>query len=565
MACHSAKQATSQKPARSTTPETAGEPDTRYQQAFFAAIDFRDRGDWQRAEGRFEECISIAPKQSGAPYYELSRIARTVRNNANAALPYARAAVSLAPENPWYRHELADVYLALGKYDLAVKEYQVVERLNPDDPNNLYEQANALLFAGKAKEAIQVYDRLEKKTGVYEELSLEKHHLYLDLKMPKEAGAELEKLAMAFPEEPRFWGMALRFYAGSGMKEKELQALEQLRKSDPSHGMVRFQLSEYYAIMGDERRSYEELRLAFGTTDVGIDKKIGVLLRYYTLTEYNPSFLKEAYELLRITEDVHPAEAKVLSMYADFLYRDGKLNEALTKYKKAVELDPSRSQIWSQLLNIEVALGRFDLLNNDAAQALSLFPSLPELYLYHGMALEKSGQLSDALSQYQIGKELVIDDNNMLAQFYLSMGSVFHALKKFKESDDAFEQALRITPDNSVVLNNYAYFLAERNSRLDKALQMARKCNELEPGRATYMDTYAWVLFQSGQNDEALRWIEKAIQAGGENDADILEHYGDILNRAGRTNEARDRWNKALEKGGPADRIQQKLDGRYSY
>jgi tetratricopeptide (TPR) repeat protein len=537
------------------------EVDTRFQEAFFRALDFRNKGDWQKAAAAFEECVAIDPKQ-GAAHYELARIDRIFRNDLESALSHARKAVESDPQNPWYHHEVGDVYLGMGKYDLAVKEYQFVEKLNPDDPNNLYEQANALLMSGKTKDAIAVYDKLELRSGVYEELSLQKHQLYLSINDLPKAGEELEKLARAFPEEPRFWGMALRFYTGAGIKDRELVALSELKKSDPSDGMVRFQLSEYYALMGDEAKSFEELKAAFHTTDIGIDQKIGVLLRYFSLTEQDRSFLPQAYDLLQLTEEMHPGEAKSFAMYGDFLYRDNKRDDALSKFKRAVEIDPSRRAIWDQLLSIEAETQRFELLKADATRALELFPQIPEYYLYLGIACDQLAEHQAAVDHLNIGKELVFDNPELLVQFHIQLATAHNSLRNFRESDQSHDAALAINPNNPSVLNNYAYYLSLRKTGLDKAKNMAKKANEIAPGIATFEDTYAWVLYQSGEYTEALQWIERAAK-GSPSNAEILEHYGDILFQLGRKDDAVAKWNAAITAGGNAQILNNKIKGQF--
>ncbi|MFN8699347.1 MAG: tetratricopeptide repeat protein [Flavobacteriales bacterium] len=537
------------------------EVDTRFQEAFFRALDFRNKGDWQKASAAFEECVTIDPKQ-GAAHYELARIERVFRNDLEAALDHARKAVDSAPENPWYRHEVGDVYLAMGKYDLAVKEYQLVEKLNPDDPNNLYEQANALLMSGKTKEAIGVYDKLELRSGVDEELSMQKHQLYLSIKDLPKAGEELEKLARAFPEEPRFWGMALRFYTGAGIKEKELAALAELKKCDPSDGMVRFQLSEYYALMGDEAKSFEELKAAFHTTDVTIDQKINVLLRYFSLTEVDVSFLPQAYELLQLTEEMHPGEAKSYAIYGDFLYRDNKRVEALSKFKRAIELDSSRRAIWDQLLSIEAETGQFELLKADAERALGLFPQIPEYYLYLGIACDKTEAHQTAVDNLNIGKELVFDNPDLLVQFHIQLASAHNSLRNFRDSDQSHDAALAISPNNPSVLNNYAYYLSLRKTALDKAKNMAKQANEIATGVATFQDTYAWVLYQSAEYTEALLWIERAAK-GSPSNAEILEHYGDILFQLGKKEDAVAKWKAAIDAGGNTQILNNKIKGQF--
>lgn len=536
--------------------------DNRFQEAFFRALDYRNKGDWQKASASFEECIRLDARRSGAAHYELSRIDRLYRFDLPSALNHASKAAESEPGNPWYHHELGDVYMAMSKYDLAVKEYQLVEKLNPDDPNNLYEQASAMLYGGRVRDAIEVYDRLELQTGVYEELSMQKHQLYLRLKDNEAAGRELEKLARATPGEARHWGTALRFYTSAGMADKASKALEELLRCDPSDGMVRFQLAEYYSAMGDEARAFDEMQAAFQTGDIGIDQKIGVLLRYFTLSETDSTLLPRAYSLLRITEARHPSEAKAFAISGDFLLRDGKREEALAKFILASELDASRSPIWAQILTISAELKQYQGLKTQANRAISLFPMIPEYYLYLGIACDQLGQDEEAIGHLLTGRELVIDDSGLLVQFCSTLGSAYDDLRDYTASDNAFREALGLDPFNPLVLNNYAYSLAERKDRLTEAQEMAKKANDLAPGVATFQDTYAWVLFQSNQVEQALVWIERAIQSGAR-EPDLLEHYGDILYRSGRKLEAVEQWKAALAAGGSVDSLTRKIGGQY--
>lgn len=545
----------------SGTPVGSGPVDTRFEDRFFQAMSFRDRGEWQKSAQAFEECIALNPAASAASHYELSRILRMQKSDPNAALPHARSAALADPQNPWYHHELGEVYLAQGKFDLAARAFHEVERLNPYDPNSLYDQATALMYGGKLKEAIVIYDRIEKTTGVYEELSLEKHQIYLELEDSEKAGLELEHLARAYPEEPRYWGDVLRFYMQAGMQEKAAHALDRLTQSDPGNGAVHFQLSEYYAATGDNLRSWEELKKAFGTTDIGIDQKIGILLRYYSLTEFDPTWLPQAYELLDLTESQHPSEAKAYSIYGDFLYREGKDEEALHKFQKAAQLDPSKSQIWTQIILIEAQRGQFEDLEKDSREAMLKFPTLPEYYLYHGIACEQLGKYPQAIDALRTGKELVVDDPVLSVQFLTSLGGIYHETGQHDASDAAYEEALLIDPDNALVLNNYAYFLALRKTKLDRALELIRHCNTLDPDNASFADTFAWVWYQRGEYALALEWIEKAYALGGNTSGEVLEHYGDILFRLGRESEAREKWLAAKARGESPDRLEKKING----
>ena len=90
---------------------------------------------------------------------------------------------------------------------------------------------------------------------------------------------------------------------------------------------------------------------------------------------------------------------------------------------------------------------------------------------------------------------------------------------------------------------------------------MAARVVGLAPGDANFEDTYAWVLFRSGEAEEALTWIELSLAHEGDRPgAAVLDHAGDILWALGRKDEARAKWQAAKAAGGDADALQLKID-----
>jgi predicted Zn-dependent protease len=97
---------------------------------------------------------------------------------------------------------------------------------------------------------------------------------------------------------------------------------------------------------------------------------------------------------------------------------------------------------------------------------------------------------------------------------------------------------------NDAILNNYSFFLAVRKSNLEKAEKMASQLVKNNPDNATYLDTYAWVLYTREKYKDAKKAIEKSIATGMANSGHI-EHYGDILFKLGDIEEAVRQWEKA--------------------
>ena len=51
---------------------------------------------------------------------------------------------------------------------------------------------------------------------------------------------------------------------------------------------------------------------------------------------------------------------------------------------------------------------------------------------------------------------IVIDNNKLLAEFYNAIGDANHNLKQHSKSDDAYEETLKLKPNASYIMNNYA-------------------------------------------------------------------------------------------------------------
>ena len=94
---------------------------------------------------------------------------------------------------------------------------------------------------------------------------------------------------------------------------------------------------------------------------------------------------------------------------------------------------------------------------------------------------------------------------------------------------------------------------------------MMEVCTALNPGIASYEDTYAWVFYQKGDYDKALEWLERALTSGGNNNAVIVEHYGDVLYQLGKVAEAVEQWKKAKELGSETSFIDQKISEQKLY
>jgi tetratricopeptide (TPR) repeat protein len=137
-------------------------------------------------------------------------------------------------------------------------------------------------------------------------------------------------------------------------------------------------------------------------------------------------------------------------------------------------------------------------------------------------------------------------DAQMVTDIYTAMGDLLQEEGNITEACSCYESALKYAPDNILALNNYAYLLSEEGYELEKAEQMSRYTIEVEPDNATYLDTYAWILYKLQRYDEAFTYIQQALENEPEPSDVLYEHAGDICHRLGKKAKALGYWRKAL-------------------
>ncbi len=534
-----------------------------FENKFFDANKEKLLGNYDNAETLFSEALKIDPN-SAASMYELASI-YAIKKDKPKALAFSKQAASLDPSNVWYQVLYAD---CLKQNKQPVEVAAVYERLVKDNPDKVefyYELANAYLYSNKVNDALKVYDKMENLFGVTEEASMQRLTIYKSTKNFEKGVNEIRKLIKTFPKEPKYYGMLGELYQSNGQNDKAMQAYNDLLKIDSTNAYVHLSLADFYRSQKQNDKAFEEIKIAFRSSELDIDTKIKILLSYYDISEKFPELRGDATELCKILIAVHPNEAKAFAMYGDFLFRDKKNEEARIQYKKAIALDKERYAIWDNLIRIEADLNDLNSLEKDTREAMDLFPNQPVPYFFNGLANVQNKKYKEAIDALTEGKEFVIENKLFLAQFYSLIGDSQNALKNNPASDAAYDKALELEPNNVGVLNNYAYYLSLRKENLEKASSMSKKSNELEPNNNSYQDTYGWILFQQNKYDDAKVWVGKALDNGGRGNGTLLEHYGDILYKLGETENALKYWMDAKKAGGASDLIDKKIADKKLY
>ncbi|MCB0793113.1 MAG: tetratricopeptide repeat protein [Flavobacteriales bacterium] len=535
---------------------------------FMDATNARLSGQLPKAAQLFEKCLALDPDNDAA-MFELAKIQHT-QQRPEQALALAKKARNTDPDNIWYHFLLADLHGQYGQGKEAISVYRDILTRWPERHEVRFQLAHALAMNGQVADARKEFEAIRNTLGESEEVTMQEYGMLVNGGELEEALELLERARRNDPQNMTYAGMLADLYDELGRPQDALALYMEVLELDPDDSMVRLALAEHFYGEGKSDLAFEQLGIAFADPDLDVDTKMQVLLSFFEMTSASgvgdsaqDSLLNEAYRLIDVLETTHPESGKPHTIKGDFLMRDGRSREARDAFREALVYEKDRYPIWMQLLQLDLQLGDDQALANDAEEASELFPTDPTIYLFLGIGASRIGEHDKAIEALVTGRDLVIDDPRLSAQFWSSLGDAYNESNDHPRSDEAFDKALELDPDNATTLNNYAYYLSLRGEQLDKASRMSLRSNELAPGQPSFQDTYAWVLYRNGKFQEALIWIEKALASGGGAEGVIVEHHGDILFALGDKEGALLQWKKAQEMGGASEEIDKKVaEGR---
>jgi tetratricopeptide (TPR) repeat protein len=526
-------------------------------QLFFSALREKTVENLKHASELFERVIQADPLND-ASLYELANL-KKIQNDYAGAQPLLERAVAVKPNNEWYWAALADSYEKSNNINKLENVFNQLIRINPNKTEYYYDKANAYLILKRYDDALKVYDEVEQITGPTDNLLTNRQKIYLKQGKVDRAAADIEKAIAANPGQIRYYLLLSEIYNSNGLSDKALTVLLQAEKLDAGNGMVHLAIADIYRDKKNNEASFNELTLAFAIPDINIDQKIRIIAGYYPKFP-EPNARASALELSRILTIAHKNDSKAFAMYGDMLLQNEKLKDGKAAYKKSIELDGQVYAVHEQLVRIELSQNDLDGAIKDGENALSLFPNQAWMNYLVGVSWAQKKDFNKALGYVKNATSLEIQDKELLSLSFSLLGDCYHDLKNNKSSDDAYDKALAVNPDNAYTLNNYAYYLSLRNEGLDKAAQMSARSNLLQPNTASFEDTYAWILFMQKKYPDAKLWMEKALTHDKDNSAVKYEHYGDILFYIGNTDGAVQNWKKARGYGDQSPVLERKIN-----
>ena len=512
---------------------------------FLEAVRLKEKDKMDAAFEMYNHCLSI-DSQSAVTLYELGKLYMYL-GQPEKGEEYLRKATQTQPGNYWYKETLASYYQRRGE---EAKAIGVIESMVDQFPSRLEPLMALVDLYNRTKDyqkVIHTLDRLERLDGKSEQISMEKFRMYLAMDNNEKAFSEIESLVQEYPYEMRYLTVLGDVYMENGREEEAYSTYQKVLAQEPEYTPAMLSMASYYEKMGEDSLYRTQLDALLLNQKVETPTKLNIMRQLIMRSERGD---RDSTKIVGLFDSMLAQEqenADVAMLAAQYLLSKRMDDQAKPVLWKVLEIDPENKPARLQLLSFAISKEDLDEVIRICSPAVEYMPEALEFYYYWGLAHYQKDQHDEALEVFKKGVRQVGEnsDKNMVSDFYSIMGDLYHTKKMNVEAYAAYDSALVYKPDNIGALNNYAYYLSVEKKDLDKAEEMSYKTVKAEPTNNTYLDTYAWILFEKGKYAEARIYIDQALQNGGDKSSVVVEHCGDIYWMTDEPEKALEYWKQA--------------------
>ena len=519
--------------------------DGRYEYLLAEALRAKYLGNINDAADIFARCIELDNSRS-VPWFELAQIFSSKGEGAKA-LRHASVAARLEPENYWYQLACGSLFVQYQQKDSAIYYFNRAAVADKSSVEAIEILAGLYAEKGEMKRADSLYRKIETSHVLSPELSLFMIDNLIKREEYEEAAARGRDLVKRNPGDSRYEAALADAYYEQGLIEKSDSIYSRIIEKGAEDIEGQF----LYLKLLFNRKDYAGLTLflenIFKSDHVSREAKVSIAGTLAQDTLFILSNSEKFANSMVILEGAYPQDEEVLSIKPLIYETVGNYDEAIRAYESGIETLKPAFYLKERLLflyNQQKEYQKLFLLG--ASYSRENNRSLSGK-IYYAVGAMELGEYT--ISEAELDKAMILAGNvdELKVQVLALQSDLQYRRKEFNQVYELLDRALEIAPDDLTLLNNYAYFLAEGEGDLKKALYMIKEVMKTEGDNSTFIDTHAWILYKMGKIKKAHKEMMRIFVRGEEEDADLLEHMGYIKRAMGNCNEALLFWQKAID------------------
>ena len=521
----------------------------RYDATFLDALCQREKGNSDAAFDLLRHCVDIDSTRSEA-YFYLAHYYGMLKQK-DTMLRYIKKCVELEPANTTYLETLANIYISQRQYAEGIDMLERLYEKSRDRDDvlgmlvQLYEQQQDY------DKAIYTLNRLETHEGKTERLSIGKSGLYTQKGDKKAAISEMKQLADQYPNDNNYRCLYGNTLYVNGQKKKALAIFNQILKEDPDNRNALMAMLAHYNDQHDSLAAHRLIERILLNKSTSTEDRVTLMRQVIGESEQAGGDSTHVLQLFHQMLDLPQSDADLALFCATYMNLKKMPQDSIGQVlERALKIAPDNAAARLQLVSYDWQAENKDKVIALCSDARQYNPDEMAFYYYQGIAYYQKNQLDEALDAFQNGIGVITQQSDpaIVSDFYAVMGDIMHQKGMDREAFAAYDSCLQWKDDNIGCLNNYAYYLSIKGLQLDKAEQMSYRTIKAEPKNATYLDTYAWILFMQKRYSEARIYIDQTLQNDSDSAAVLLEHAGDIYYHAGDAEKALTLWKMALQR-----------------
>lgn len=535
--------------------------------------------DTAAARKLFNEALEADSLYAPAHYQIAQTLLKQIGHEVEAA-DYARRAYEQDSTNAWYADTYARSLVLSNRFDDALPLYRRLLKIDANNPDNYRILAMIYQQRKQPYSAISVLDSADMRFGKIPLLSNIKRNLLLSTGQMERAIDEAKENYDAAPYEQENVVSLAETYAAAKKDSLARVTFEQALKMDSTSVMALGAYADFCSQQHDTKGYLGALQRLYTIDEFPLERKIEL---FKNLTQDRKLYGNNYYTFGAMATAMalrHPTDKRVVDIYGDHLIAGGDLDGALAHFKLHLDDEPPQLDYYMAVIDIEDYKNRPDSVDLYVQRAVQLFPDDPALYIRKANRQYIKGDLHGSVATFEQALTIAPTDS-LRGQIEGYIGDTYHAMyerlkagekadttafrlrikekKALKLCFESYEKSLALHANNAMVLNNYAYFLSEEDMELEKAMRMSARAIYLEKGNATYIDTFAWILYKLDRLEQARTHMRQALSLDTTKSPELPLHYGDILFALNERFMAETYWKRALDMGGDKERIEQRL------
>jgi tetratricopeptide (TPR) repeat protein len=412
---------------------------------------------------------------------------------------------------------LGDAYTQAHDLAKAESAYRQAVELDPSEPSHQRGLGQTLLAEEKYPEALKVYEKLSDLMPDDADVYLRIAQIYRELRQLDKAEQNLVKARQYSPGSLEVMYNEAMLYQAQGRYEDAIRVLSNavtdIKGQSPAVPSRHRSLAILYQQLGQLYRDTQNYQAAIYTfEELGhLGEEEDRRARMMIMDTYRAA--KDLAKALQTGKEAlakYPADPAIRTSHALLLGENGQTDDAVKILRAQLHSDAGDRETYLNIAQV-YERGRRYKEAEESARAAEVLP---------GQARE----------------------NEMV---WFLLGAIYERQKFFDKAEEQFKKVLAVNPKNAPVLNYYGYMLGDLGVRLDEAEALVQEALKEDPFNGAYLDSLGWIYFKENKLGVSESTLRKAVERE-KHDATIHSHLGDLYAKTGRGDLAAAEWEKSL-------------------